>query len=441
MRPCSSIVLLACGAGLAAACKDPPPRIVVEQPAMQTAPTEGNAVPASGSGGGNRPGGGGQSSGGASRPQKPGASAETDDPGPPAELATFEVLKASLNGYLFQPGDFDKLSALVLKYPTPDFEPFPETKLSKKYGEYGSFFQEQLNQSMKVKRLAPGRTFEVRIIEDESLNASADVFQVVRINTGYMVHGTVDSFVSTLCHEMAHSTRNHPSIPQPDVVLDFYKKTDEYYVKTFNFELNTYRHDRTAYLALREEWDGDVAKAASNHSKRSESEADIVGAMICAVLGMPPSTYIKGYREEKARNGTGIVPGEEGKTNGMGLLGLGLADIAVEDGKELTGGFETTLEFGDLDRFLFPLDSHPGEDERIEQLERVVAKIDPYFDQSGKFYAALKGRLRDGNPTGIGLTDFLPRARPRRIVRSSGISLSLPPHDSCAHARPRPAKK
>ncbi len=359
---------------------------------------------------------------------------------PPAELATFEVLKASLKGYLFQPADLDKLTALVLKYPKPEFEPFPDTKLSTKYGEYRRFFQEQLNQAMKLKKLAPGRTFDVRIIEDDSMNASADVFQVVRINTGYITYGTLDSFVSTLCHEMAHSTRNHPAIPRPDIVLDFFKKSDEYYTKTYNFELETYRHDRAAYLALRAEWDAGVDRAASNYLKLAESEADIVGAMICAVMGMPPHAFIKGYREEKARNGTGIIPGEESHANGFDLA-LGLADITVEDGKDLTDGFETKLGYGELDRFLFPVDSHPGEDERIEQLERVIAKIDPYFDPSGKTYAALKGRLRDGNPTGAGLTDLVPRARPRLIVKAGAISLSLPTQQSCAHTRPRPAGK
>lgn len=357
--------------------------------------------------------------------------AKTTNDGP--EKDPLFVVKAS-NGHLFEPGDFDVVTSLVLPYQKPDADIDELTNASKRYDDYRKFLESTVNQGMLAEKLAPGRKFTFTVLEDPEINAFADGYQQLFVNTGFLEKVSIDTFMAAVCHEIAHSARNHGAVTDVFKEQDAQQKVYEYFDKQYNFETNVYTHDKTAYAALRGNWDI-YSKDLSVEERRQESEADIIGGMICGTMGMPYDRYLKGFQQLFGAEAFGGVVVKDGQSkpagdgsdpyfDGFGLALAGESKELPADPMTLQNGAQIAYELGPLVRTLFPVagDDHPGDEERVSQLKRVGDPIRKRGDDKAKTFQAITGKFVE-QPAGLSLVNLVVK---RTMKASSGQVLAVP---------------
>jgi hypothetical protein len=151
-----------------------------------------------------------------------------------------------------------------------------------------------------------------------------------------------------------------------------------------------------------------VAKLSTTY-KRQESEADVVGGMLCGQFGMPAAMYrqaIIGFLSS--------ADDVQASSHGSG---------AISKPEQLRDGdaFEMPLE--DLTYFLFQIDDHPTTQERSDQLQRVGDAVTKHFASSGLLAEWLTDYGQAAG--GLSLTDT-PVQLVRQVRTSDGRTIIVP---------------
>jgi hypothetical protein len=312
------------------------------------------------------------------------------------EAAAARSAASGLPRYLFTREDAAEIDPLV--------EPLRETAddqimtaLSTSRADVQRFVETFLDGALRTPALSPGRDFTVLVLKSRDVNAYADGAQNILINEGALDVIPTLALLGTLCHEAAHSTRNHytkrlefaDSARIKPLYKAFSDDWSDYFARQYDTQTQTYTHDAAAYAHVLDLWTRYDAEA-SLVAKRQEAEADIVGGMLCAHLGMPVDRYIESFEQLAS------------------ILDVGAATShALTDPKELTDGEQVSLPPDELFFFLFPSDTHPSFPERLGQLRDVQSVIASHLDRNGPFFQTwMTGyALKSGWGAGAGLTD------------------------------------
>ncbi|WP_141732362.1 M48 family metalloprotease [Oligoflexus tunisiensis] len=301
--------------------------------------------------------------------------------------------------YLFSLQQAQAIEALVDPYLQPPFpEMAPPGQVSTNYAQLRTFIEGFSNRVFALPNLTPGRTFKVTIMEDDVFNAFADGYQNIIINTGFVKNSGVLGSLEILCHETAHSSKNHASknpedslsAAQKTAMNQFYNELNTYMNQAFNPNGGVYTHNRNQYLQLRQKWD-QIGPAIGKSLKRHESEADVVGAMICAELGLTPNDLLSGMKDNNKVQET-LVAGQPQQD-----------PTKIPDQERIPMTMEEAQEFAQF--FLFPVVSHPTNAEREKQIERVMPAIQKRYRSNQTFanewkteFASQKGLSLTGGP-------------------------------------------
>ncbi|MCX6131584.1 MAG: M48 family metalloprotease [Proteobacteria bacterium] len=268
--------------------------------------------------------------------------------------------------------DLDAITQLVLPFQKIEEEdyfakiPLPVYPGLKKLVE---FMQRTVDQASELKPLAPGRSFKVNIMDTLFSNAFADGNQnIVLLAPGIQ---TVDAelLLPILCHEMAHSFRNHAvkkagKGSEKSQISD--KAKNDYFNSQYNENTNVYTHNATAWKKM-------IAVVLDNLDKEElimdnhlESEADVLGGMICAELGLDPALFLKGFSrmDEGFKTPSSNIP--------KNSLPADLAD-----------GAHFIIGPLDLSSYVFAveeLSDHPKTEDRIAQIKKFLPRIQTHFN-------------------------------------------------------------
>lgn len=219
-----------------------------------------------------------------------------------------------------------------------------------------NFISEILSDIMVLPAHSPGRDFKVTVTDDDSPNASA-LNQSLVINKGIMEFAPNLSLALVICHEAAHSGRNHSAKAEAQIQeyenknkakADALDTALQDLVETnYNPGTEKFTHRQSDYDRIKPLWDafwGDF----TNYQKRFESEADIVGARMCANAGFTQSEVVEGF--------TSLFKLFQGLTQ-----------------KKLSPGTYTVREeeIGDFLHSIYSDDTHPTDREREDQILRV----------------------------------------------------------------------
>jgi Zn-dependent protease with chaperone function len=305
--------------------------------------------------------------------------------------------EAEARGYLFSTDDVEDIQTIVEPYQSPGGSATIED-VSSEFGDVRQYVEEFLNKALAIEPLRPGRTVTVHVLDDDAINAYADGYQNVEVNTGYLKNIDAQPFLATLCHELAHSAKNHV-VKRLDFQLAagltadiaaFDAESKAFFEKQYDAAKGVYTHDAAGWRKVDALWQK-IAPRVGAFSKRTESEADIVGAMICGHLGMSPDRFIEGYREEAQ-----VIERIYGRSSRDDVTGA----AQLKDGE--TFKFPSDAMFS----FLFPVDSHPTDDEREAQLRRVEAIIQRHYEEGQGFFSEFVAEYqRRARGIGLGLTD------------------------------------
>lgn len=291
---------------------------------------------------------------------------------------------SNLPPYILTHADAEKLrSPLVLAF-VPD--PLPKTPDVPSYQgleAFRGFVQEFLNRAMLLPALAPGRRLSVFVEDDPTINAFADGYQRIVVQRGAVEGMDQASMLELLCHETAHSTRNHVAaqVPIADQVFGTKAAPSAAYESVMN-EANAYlnqqtvngvyTHAKASYAAIQQRLLAVVAPY-NTANKRSESEADIVGAFTCAQMGVSPAAYLSAFKR------------------GSEIIAASMA--GVKSPESIADGTKLQVPPGEMENFfyyLFYLDTHPTHEERIEQISRLTDVIQKEFKPSPPLIAEWK---------------------------------------------------
>lgn len=329
--------------------------------------------------------------------------------------------------YLFNADAARTIAPLVDAYQKPGYKDDPET-YSTEFGPFRTFTEKFLNDVMALEDLTPGRKIEVEVMDADYLNAFADGFQRVVVTLGALRAVEAVPMLAVVCHELAHSSKNHSQkrVAYEEIELKaetdvFYNEAEAYFGKTYDKAKKRYKHDLAAYTQVRKLWDALTPRLAEV-SKRNESEADILGGMICGELGMPPDDYERGHREFM--------------TLGDQLDAQGSKPGRIRSAADLKDGDVGQGTVADLFQLLFPRDSHPSNAERDAQLKRTRDVYAAHFDKTRQLY---KDWLREYERTtkGMGLTGFdlreLSRAQSKSSIIFNGEAVEIFRPTSCGH--------
>jgi hypothetical protein len=189
----------------------------------------------------------------------------------------------------------------------------------------------------------------------------------VVVNTGLLKIASGLSVAMVLCHESAHSARNHSHIYEQKLndydtqnkakkdALD--KALDTLLAAAYDEGTSTYTHRKADFDKAKPAWDAywtpiDVV------NKTIESEADIVGGQLCADAGFSQDEVVKGFTD---------------LFNVFKTLDSGSTEVAE-------GEYEVKKD--DLATFLqqlFGRQTHPTDDERLKQ----IARVEEVFKKDG----------------------------------------------------------
>ena len=206
---------------------------------------------------------------------------------------------SSFPSYLFSLEDAKKILPLV--------EPFNKSNLPKPLQHDVAFSRQRdvvanfINQGLALDALKPGR--QITVIINANVPDASTSDDVITVNP---ILFTTDALVLgiTLCHEAAHSARNHTVklIPVFEKLSGTSPETtrlnqmlNAFATSQVDFQNKVYHHKKAALQPVLDEWNRfwkDIAPVL----KRAESEADIVGAQICGQFGFSQdeiATYAK----------------------------------------------------------------------------------------------------------------------------------------------------
>ena len=213
-----------------------------------------------------------------------------------------------------------------------------------------------LNVGLTSPKLAPGRTFTVNIFDDPEFQALSADLQVVAY-TGFLNKAGALSAAVVLCHESAHSTRNHSTKTEPLLAAklstanpkfqQFDQTMNKFITDHFDQKNKVYHQRRQDYLAVKKVWE-EFWFDFWQESKRIESEADIVGAQICAEFGFTPEEILQGASETFTATAAGD------------------AEIPAD------GDYQYKGEVVDFLQGILGGDTHPSNDERRAQFSRIA---------------------------------------------------------------------
>jgi Zn-dependent protease with chaperone function len=340
------------------------------------------------------------------------------------------VDESNLPSYLFSTPQAQAIESLVDPYLRP---PFPETappgQVSTNYTQLKTFIEGFSNKVFALPTFQPGRTFKVSIMEDDVFNAFADGYQNIIFNTGFVKNAGDLGSLEILCHETAHSAKNHASknpedalsAAQKSAMNQFYNSLNTYMNQAFNPNAGVYTHNRNQYLQLRQQWD-QIAPALGDSLKRHEAEADVVGAMICAEMGLKPGDFMNGMKENNKVQETlvGAQPPQD--------------PTKIPNGERINMTMDQAQEF--VQFFLFPVASHPTNPEREKQIERLMPVIEKRYKSSQTF--ATEWRAEIAKQKGLSLTgglDLLEAAEGNviNLTSASGQTFRIVKPTGCRH--------
>jgi Zn-dependent protease with chaperone function len=272
----------------------------------------------------------------------------------------------NLPAYLLKRADAEALATqLILPYQIPLSPQHTISPISNNFESFRSFTESFMNTALALQIFSPGRVFKTHVLNEDQVNASADGYQRIMINKGAIADFNQKEMMAVLCHEISHSGRNHSvklveaiekqlgpqNAPNPEYAA-LVAEMNVYLNAQFNPSTLIYRHNLATYAPIRKNFD-EFFLSLSNLRKRAESEADIVGAMTCAKLGMPA--------QEIPTHLIDALPAHDVKDDADHLAdGVGLKFISEEIAEEV------------LPDYLFPIGSHPTNEERKEQITRLL---------------------------------------------------------------------
>lgn len=302
--------------------------------------------------------------------------------------------------YLFSLSDAQAITELVLPYEPASASDVTDPQDATENANR-EFIAGILDEMMALKPHAPGRDFTVVVSADTTPNASA-LNQSLVINKGIIEFAPSLSLAMVICHEVAHSTRNHGSLTET-FIKEYESKnkaaSDELDAATialvasaWNKSTQIFTHTPEDYQRVKPIWDAFWSGLTVN-LKKLESEADIVGGRICANSGFSTAEVEDGF-------------------NQLFDLFSGISSKEVKYGSY-------PVKEQDLGKFLqtiYSEDSHPTDQERRQQITRVKA----VFIQVESKDIADKWKTHFTDETGAKLTlDSMP-AMPTNHMQSLG---------------------
>jgi Zn-dependent protease with chaperone function len=333
-----------------------------------------------------------------------------------------------LAAYMVTTGEIDTLLPIVQAYMPVDLAPEPVTSAAE-FESARKYIEKTLNGIMSLKPLAPGRKIKAFVAGDPVVNAYADPWQQVVVNSGLLQKSSSAAAVMfVLCHELAHSAHNHSyyllegfTTGQSGELYTRYKTAAENYLReTFDPQSGTYVHDAAGYARVKPIFD-DYAAWKSPLDLTQEAEADAIGALICATAGMKPEEFSAGL---KAFVDASKESREDEQADAQGI---------VTDPKDLADGDSIevpSMQF--LEQFLFQAPTHPSHSERLQQARQLTKKVAKFHDGSATQYKS----WRDGYETVKRSFASLSLAEPRVIVSKRGAVIRIPPR-ACSTPRHR----
>lgn len=263
-----------------------------------------------------------------------------------------------LAAHLFTLKAAEEISPLVMPYKQSSTKAQSATQ-DATLNAQRDFISETLNDMMDLQQHKPGRDFTITVTSDPVPNASA-LNQSVVVNKGIIDFTSNLSLAMVLCHEVAHSTRNHSS--RAEAQMQEYEnknktKSDKLdaaiaklVAENYNKTTKIFSHKKTDYAEVKPIWD-DFWNDFVTFQKRFESEADVVGGRICANAGFSAEEVEEGFTTmfKKFASGASVAKSISDK------------DYTVEE-----------AAIGELLHDIYGTNSHPTDAERTEQIERVM---------------------------------------------------------------------
>jgi predicted Zn-dependent protease len=267
-----------------------------------------------------------------------------------------------LAAHLFTEQDAKEISPLVMAYKQSSTKAQNATQDASLNSER-DFIKETLDAMMELTSHSPGRDFTITVTGDSAPNASA-LNQSLVVNKGIIDFASNLSLAMVLCHEVAHSTRNHSYRAEAEMQEYENKnktKSDkldstlaELVAKNYDKEKGIFSHKKEDYQKVKPVWDA-FWDGFIGFQKRFESEADVVGGRICANSGFTADEVEQGFITLFAKFG--------GST----------ATKSIDDQQ-----FPVQQdEIGQLLHTIYASSSHPTDAERSEQ----IARIRPAFQE------------------------------------------------------------
>lgn len=282
----------------------------------------------------------------------------TSDPKPTPQV--FDESK--LAEYILKKKDLEGLEPLVEPRVSAAVSGGLALKSARNSQEFANFVADVANRSMKLSALKPGRQFKATVIADNSLNALMTLDYQIGMHTGTITKGSADEVLSVVCHEVAHGARNHAykSVKKSRELIptEINRQIDQYMARQYNLNTKVYTHRSSTYLSLRDKWDQSTPEI-STYYKRQEAEADVVGAKICAYMGLSPDQFSKKIVSFLQKGSTKDRPSTQ----------------RIRSARDLKEGDQLQIPEDVVMDFFFPIDSHPTVDERKEQINRLKGEL------------------------------------------------------------------
>ncbi len=321
----------------------------------------------------------------------------------------------TLASYMLKPEDLKKYSPIVLPYEEPGDS--PESLVSfAALSSVRTALESNSNKIMALKDLLPGRTIEVSIIEDESLNAAANGWQQVMVNSGAVKYATEKELLTVICHELAHSARNHTAVTMEFLSTDqkavevwsrHERSGNAYLTKVYSISEGTYTHNSALFAQAKADFAA-FKEIFEPFRKRQEAEADAVGSMICAKAGLPVADF-----------------------SGSIISFLSKIDAPLPDGtigmSELKDGDVVEIPKDLVWDFVFQLDSHPPNAQRALQMKTLSPHLTPFEVASSPVATTWLKELVSARAASnvVALTSFMP-PKTLNLKTQEGVAIKLP---------------
>lgn len=329
--------------------------------------------------------------------------------------ADLVVDEGTLPNYLFKRADLEKLTKIVEPY-----RPVPSPNLSsvRSAASLAQFIESTVNDAMKLPEHSPGRKFKVSIIDSKVMNAFMTGDSRMGLHVGTIAKSDESEILAVICHEMAHSARNHvyqsTQDPEARIPSRLANRLDSYLRTQFNRTSGTYVHDEDVYSDLRKDWNEAISEVEET-AKRAESEADLIGAKICGNMGMDVKLYHKSLISFLKKAG------------GSGR------QLRLKDGSTFTNVSQKTIF-----NLLFPIIEHPSTEERDQQIARLKSLLRTPNSDGGKklFKSWLEGApepLEEARGKGLGLRNDMVAGLSLRDEKTGEIIVLNEGQGGCSH--------